>query len=99
MPNTALLIKNPLAATHEFKQACQLCHPKTGNLTRAAAPLSALGMLGIPGVWKPGPKVPVHPWEIPLGEQGPPLQERKGWALIRTRPRGSTVFTSLETHF
>ncbi|XP_076412512.1 zinc finger CCCH domain-containing protein 7B isoform X1 [Peromyscus maniculatus bairdii] len=30
MPNTALLIKNPLAATHEFKQACQLCHPKTG---------------------------------------------------------------------
>lgn len=31
MPNTALLIKNPLAATHEFKQACQLCYPKTGN--------------------------------------------------------------------
>ncbi|XP_029425048.1 zinc finger CCCH domain-containing protein 7B isoform X2 [Nannospalax galili] len=30
MPNTALLIKNPLAATHEFKQACQLCYPKTG---------------------------------------------------------------------
>lgn len=33
MPNTALLIKNPLAATHEFKQACQLCYPKTGNVT------------------------------------------------------------------
>lgn len=32
MPNTALLIKNPLAATHEFKQACQLCYPKTGNI-------------------------------------------------------------------
>lgn len=32
MPNTALLIKNPLAATHEFKQACQLCYPKTGNV-------------------------------------------------------------------
>lgn len=31
MPNTALLIKNPLAATHEFKQACQLCYPKTGK--------------------------------------------------------------------
>eukprot|EP00072_Mus_musculus_P062390 XP_011243828.1 PREDICTED: zinc finger CCCH domain-containing protein 7B isoform X1 [Mus musculus] len=30
MPNTTLLIKNPLAATHEFKQACQLCYPKTG---------------------------------------------------------------------
>ncbi|KAK2493047.1 hypothetical protein MC885_020025 [Smutsia gigantea] len=30
MPNTALLIKNPLAATHEFKQACQLCYPRTG---------------------------------------------------------------------
>lgn len=33
MPNTALLIKNPLAATHEFKQACQLCYPKTGKVT------------------------------------------------------------------
>ncbi|KAB0399874.1 hypothetical protein E2I00_012892, partial [Balaenoptera physalus] len=33
MPNTALLIKNPLAATHEFKQACQLCYPKTGRAT------------------------------------------------------------------
>lgn len=32
MPNTALLIKNPLAATHEFKQACQLCYPKTGKV-------------------------------------------------------------------
>ncbi|KAM9229563.1 zinc finger CCCH domain-containing protein 7B isoform 1-T1 [Dugong dugon] len=30
MPNTALLVKNPLATTHEFKQACQLCYPKTG---------------------------------------------------------------------
>lgn len=39
MPNTALLIKNPLAATHEFKQACQLCYPKTGNSTYAAAAL------------------------------------------------------------
>jgi hypothetical protein len=39
MPNTTLLIKNPLAATHEFKQACQLCYPKTGNFTSAAAPL------------------------------------------------------------
>lgn len=33
MPNTALLVKNPLAATHEFKQACQLCYPKTGKGT------------------------------------------------------------------
>uniref|UniRef100_A0A8D0H4N5 Zinc finger CCCH-type containing 7B n=1 Tax=Sphenodon punctatus TaxID=8508 RepID=A0A8D0H4N5_SPHPU len=30
MPNTALLVKNPLAATHVFKQACHLCYPKTG---------------------------------------------------------------------
>ncbi|XP_038612277.1 zinc finger CCCH domain-containing protein 7B isoform X2 [Tachyglossus aculeatus] len=30
MPNTALLVKNPLASTHLFKQACQLCYPKTG---------------------------------------------------------------------
>lgn len=39
MLNTALLIKNPLAATHEFKQACQLCYPKTGNSTCAASAL------------------------------------------------------------
>ncbi|NWQ80580.1 Z3H7B protein, partial [Columbina picui] len=30
MPNTALLVKNPLAATHVFKQACHICYPKTG---------------------------------------------------------------------
>uniref|UniRef100_A0A8C3SG86 Zinc finger CCCH-type containing 7B n=1 Tax=Chelydra serpentina TaxID=8475 RepID=A0A8C3SG86_CHESE len=30
MPNTALLVKNPLASTHVFKQACHLCYPKTG---------------------------------------------------------------------
>ncbi|XP_074083124.1 zinc finger CCCH domain-containing protein 7B [Macrotis lagotis] len=30
MPNTALLVKNPLASTHLFKQACHLCYPKTG---------------------------------------------------------------------
>uniref|UniRef100_H9H6Y7 C3H1-type domain-containing protein n=1 Tax=Monodelphis domestica TaxID=13616 RepID=H9H6Y7_MONDO len=30
MPNTALLVKNPLASTHFFKQACHLCYPKTG---------------------------------------------------------------------
>ncbi|XP_042323019.1 zinc finger CCCH domain-containing protein 7B isoform X1 [Sceloporus undulatus] len=30
MPNTALLVKNPLASTHIFKQACHLCYPKTG---------------------------------------------------------------------
>ncbi|XP_015274714.1 PREDICTED: zinc finger CCCH domain-containing protein 7B isoform X2 [Gekko japonicus] len=30
MLNTALLVKNPLASTHIFKQACQLCYPKTG---------------------------------------------------------------------
>uniref|UniRef100_A0A8C0JEE4 Zinc finger CCCH-type containing 7B n=1 Tax=Chelonoidis abingdonii TaxID=106734 RepID=A0A8C0JEE4_CHEAB len=30
IPNTALLVKNPLASTHVFKQACHLCYPKTG---------------------------------------------------------------------
>uniref|UniRef100_A0A8C3TQH0 Zinc finger CCCH-type containing 7B n=1 Tax=Catharus ustulatus TaxID=91951 RepID=A0A8C3TQH0_CATUS len=30
MPNTALLVKNPLASTHVFKQACHICYPKTG---------------------------------------------------------------------
>ncbi|XP_053109890.1 zinc finger CCCH domain-containing protein 7B isoform X8 [Hemicordylus capensis] len=30
MPNTALLVKNPLASTHIFKQACHICYPKTG---------------------------------------------------------------------
>ncbi|CAI5785938.1 zinc finger CCCH domain-containing protein 7B isoform X1 [Podarcis lilfordi] len=30
MPNTALLVKNPLASTHIFKQACRICYPKTG---------------------------------------------------------------------
>lgn len=91
MPNTALLIKNPLAATHEFKQACQLCYPKTGNLAYAAHP-SALEMLGISGMWKPGPKVPVYQWEIHIGKQGLPLKEKKGWALIRTRPPPSITF-------
>ncbi|XP_015716334.1 zinc finger CCCH domain-containing protein 7B isoform X1 [Coturnix japonica] len=28
--NTALLVKNPLASTHVFKQACHICYPKTG---------------------------------------------------------------------
>lgn len=41
MPNTALLIKNPLAATHEFKQACQLCYPKTGKATPPCSTPSA----------------------------------------------------------
>lgn len=31
MPNTALLVKNPLASTHVFKQACHICYPKTGD--------------------------------------------------------------------
>lgn len=48
MPNTALLIKNPLAATHEFKQACQLCYPRTGNVTLHTRPLCP-EMLGISG--------------------------------------------------
>lgn len=30
MPNTALLVKNPLVSTHIFKQACHICYPKTG---------------------------------------------------------------------
>ncbi|NXV01522.1 Z3H7B protein, partial [Cettia cetti] len=30
MPNMALLVKNPLASTHIFKQACHICYPKTG---------------------------------------------------------------------
>ncbi|NXC43062.1 Z3H7B protein, partial [Penelope pileata] len=30
LPNTALLVKNPLASTHVFKQACHICYPKTG---------------------------------------------------------------------
>nr|XP_056703041.1 zinc finger CCCH domain-containing protein 7B [Euleptes europaea] len=30
MSNTALLVKNPLASTHVFKQACHICYPKTG---------------------------------------------------------------------
>ncbi|KAJ6658997.1 hypothetical protein lerEdw1_019634 [Lerista edwardsae] len=30
MPNTALLVKNPLASTHLFRQACHICYPKTG---------------------------------------------------------------------
>ncbi|NWT53798.1 Z3H7B protein, partial [Erythrocercus mccallii] len=30
IPNTALLVKNPLASTHIFKQACHICYPKTG---------------------------------------------------------------------
>lgn len=49
MPNTALLIKNPLAATHEFKQACQLCYPKTGNVHPHLCP----EMLGVSRAWAP----------------------------------------------
>uniref|UniRef100_A0ACB8FN96 Zinc finger CCCH domain-containing protein 7B n=1 Tax=Sphaerodactylus townsendi TaxID=933632 RepID=A0ACB8FN96_9SAUR len=30
LSNTALLVKNPLASTHIFKQACRICYPKTG---------------------------------------------------------------------
>ncbi|KAJ7330041.1 hypothetical protein JRQ81_016215 [Phrynocephalus forsythii] len=30
LPITTLLVKNPLASTHVFKQACHLCYPKTG---------------------------------------------------------------------
>lgn len=60
MPNTALLIKNPLAATHEFKQACQLCYPKTGNVHPHLGPSE---MLGCSRAWTPrmtGPRVPVR---------------------------------------
>lgn len=60
MPNTALLIKNPLAATHEFKQACQLCYPKTGTVRPPLAPLP--GCWG-PPAWTPrrtGPRVPIR---------------------------------------
>lgn len=63
MPNTALLIKNPLAATHEFKQACQLCYPKTGTVTalysmplpRDARTLRSIDQVGIhraPGLFQ-----------------------------------------------
>uniref|UniRef100_A0A7M4G3N4 Zinc finger CCCH-type containing 7B n=1 Tax=Crocodylus porosus TaxID=8502 RepID=A0A7M4G3N4_CROPO len=34
MPNTALLVKNPLASTHLFKQACHICYPKTDMLNK-----------------------------------------------------------------
>jgi len=40
MPNTALLVKNPLASTHVFKQACHVCYPKTGDVF--ALPLRVL---------------------------------------------------------
>lgn len=88
MPNTALLIKNPLAATHEFKQACQLCYPKTGNHIYMQPHPSALETLGISGTYQ---------WEIHKGRQGHPLQEGKGRALTGTCPLQSTVSTILET--
>lgn len=67
MPNTALLIKNPLAATHEFKQACQLCYPKTGNVT----PLSR-DIGNLESITSPNNRTLVYPseaWEnrIPAG--------------------------------
>ena len=71
MPNTALLIKNPLAATHEFKQACQLCYPKTGKATPLCSfplPRDARDLRSIESQ-KDGS--PVHPSERSLGRQKP----------------------------
>lgn len=91
MPNTALLIKNPLAATHEFKQACQLCYPKTGNVHPHLGPSE---MLGSSRAWTPrmtGPRVPVRDeagtganretvWEVGLAHVlgGRPAAQRVG---------------------
>lgn len=71
MPNTALLIKNPLAATHEFKQACQLCYPKTGKATPpCSTPLPRDGR-GLRSIASQNDRSPVHPSEISLGRQKP----------------------------
>lgn len=43
IPNTALLVKNPLASTHVFKQACHICYPKTGDVF--PLPPTALAMI------------------------------------------------------
>lgn len=45
MPNTALLVKNPLASTHVFKQACHLCYPKTGDVLVTPAAVVCLGIV------------------------------------------------------
>ena len=71
MPNTALLIKNPLAATHEFKQACQLCYPKTGKATPpCSTPLPRDGR-GLRSIESQNDRTPVHPSERSLGRQKP----------------------------
>lgn len=71
MPNTALLIKNPLAATHEFKQACQLCYPKTGKATPPwSTPLPRDGR-GLRSIASQNDRSPVHLSEISLGRQKP----------------------------
>lgn len=100
MPNTALLIKNPLAATHEFKQACQLCYPKTGNVTvTSTATRPALRM----GAWErfesenkpPGPGEEGGPWALHplLGTSLPAFQSflKIPWdgRLVTDRGQGS----------
>lgn len=71
MPNTALLIKNPLAATHEFKQACQLCYPKTGKATPLCSAPLPRGARDLRSVESQNEGSPVHPSERSLGRQKP----------------------------
>lgn len=71
MPNTALLIKNPLAATHEFKQACQLCYPKTGKVTPSYSTPLPRDAGNLRSVESQNDRIPVYQSEISMGRQKP----------------------------
>lgn len=70
MPNTALLIKNPLAATHEFKQACQLCYPKTGNITPSCSTPLPRDARSPRSVEPQNDRILVHQSEMRVGNRG-----------------------------
>lgn len=78
MPNTALLIKNPLAATHEFKQACQLCYPKTGNVTPETTPLCPQTCQESQGLEVQNRRTLVCQWEIGARKLSPSKVGRGG---------------------
>lgn len=71
MPNTALLIKNPLAATHEFKQACQLCYPKTGNVPPSCSTPLPRDARHLMGVESQNDRALVCPSETSAGNRSP----------------------------
>ncbi|NXX94937.1 Z3H7B protein, partial [Centropus bengalensis] len=97
MPNTALLVKNPLASTHVFKQACHICYPKTGAVfaTQSAGLGYGLPFSRLMGFFSPaGPKAGDYTYreglehkckrDILLGRLK--NSEDKTWKRIRPRP-------------